>query len=412
MFIDFRSSSKLREVIIRRLKKVHNNQIPDDLLTLVHDVITDQFVSRNTSNTKMCEIVTKKIKKGGYVSKRQEELSLELNKKIKIETDEHTNLFYKDECGEIQYVMKTLQDSNTVVKDRLCSRPSCNYCHELSELRISICPLHLFGVCNDSKHCEYHLDHTSMLFDLPQIVLGDKKYPDTKNTQVRDGLFRIFYYTDRIRVYDYNTQNTFVFTYNKPQYTQLFTESSTVTNTVIHENMNHIYNMCYYLYTCGYNSLYQEGMQQEIEYDIDVLFCAYASALMQTEENMFPILSKEQEIYIKEKYSFTRQDINESITYYILKDIYQDMFVNMFMFCCNKELIKTSILNIVYGMLIGYEEPKQNVYHIEITKSNKLIHSIEKESSMLLKCGNKEIVIHNLDNLDNFRSVINELLSN
>ena len=141
-------------------------------------LVTDEFILRNNSYTKLCPIMLKEIKKIQCRSKLESFTLLSYSK-----------CQYKYENDELMY------------KKRCCNNELCRYAHKEDELRTPICILNLFNCCTNESDC--YFDHKQE--EPPHIVLSVKKY----TTQGKD-IFKIFYYTNCVRIYYYDTGNTSV----------------------------------------------------------------------------------------------------------------------------------------------------------------------------------------------------------
>ena len=141
-------------------------------------LITDEFILRNNSYTKLCPIMLKEIKK---IQSRGKLESFTLLSYSKCQ--------YKYENDELMY------------KKRCCNNELCRYAHKEDELRTPICILNLFKCCSNKDEC--YFDHKQE--EPPHIVLSVKKY-----TTLGKDIFKIFYYTNCVRIYYYDTGNTSV----------------------------------------------------------------------------------------------------------------------------------------------------------------------------------------------------------
>jgi hypothetical protein len=165
------NSSKLIQIISKSVTDLNK-------LEKAKEYITDDYILRNNSYTKMCPIMLKEIKK--------------IQSKGKLES--FTLLSY----SKCQY---KYENDDTLYKKRCCSNELCRYAHKDDELRTPICILNLFDCCSDEKNC--YFDHKQE--EPPHIVLSVKKY----TTDGKD-IFKLFYYTNCVRIYYYDTGITSV----------------------------------------------------------------------------------------------------------------------------------------------------------------------------------------------------------
>jgi hypothetical protein len=165
------NSTKLIQIISKNLTDVNE-------IEKAKKNITDEYILRNNSYTKMCPVMLKEIKK--------------------IQTKNQLESFILLSFSKCEYKYK---NDKMLYKKRCCSNELCRYAHKEDELRTPLCILNLYNCCNNSEKC--YFDHKQE--EPPHIVLSVKKY----TTQGKD-IFKLFYYTNCVRIYYYDTGNTSV----------------------------------------------------------------------------------------------------------------------------------------------------------------------------------------------------------
>ena len=183
-------AEKIKETILQIIYKYNRDKYEE-----AKNILNPLFILRNNSYTKICPMFLKQLTR--------------LQSKIDTNELEYLNLLEHSNC-EYKYF-----NSDTVYKSRLCKSDVCRYAHSEEELRVPLCILHFFDCC---KKCTY--DHTSinntklLTFDkkeeietvLPHIILYTKQYKNEDGKEI----FKIFYYTDCVRIYYYSTNITSV----------------------------------------------------------------------------------------------------------------------------------------------------------------------------------------------------------
>jgi hypothetical protein len=140
------------------------------------------FLLRNNSYIKMCPMFLKQLKR------------LQIDKKEL----EYIHLLEYSKC-EYKY-----KNDETIYKKRLCKNDLCRYAHSEEELRVPLCVLNMYDCCKKGDNfCKF--DHLTDI-RLPDIVLYTKQYKNKEGQEV----FKIFYYTDCVRIYYYSTGVTSV----------------------------------------------------------------------------------------------------------------------------------------------------------------------------------------------------------
>ena len=133
---------------------ISKSNTDENELKKAKECITDDYIVRNNSYTKMCPIMLKEIKK--IQSKNQLESFTLLS---------YSKCQYKYENDDVMY------------KKRCCNNELCRYAHKDDELKTPICILNLFNCCSDEKNC--YFDHKQE--EPPHIVLSVKKYTTQGN---------------------------------------------------------------------------------------------------------------------------------------------------------------------------------------------------------------------------------------
>ena len=153
------------------------------LIEQSNSIITNQFLERNSIKTKMCKNSQIKLEK--FITKKRYTLISGPN--------EHS----------IAKFETTDESGNTITKEeRLCFNDKCNYAHREEDLRKPLCIYNRFNCCTNRK-CEN--DHSDK--DLPRTLnLGSKTYKDENGIDI----FKIFYYLNSIRIFDYSNKVTSV----------------------------------------------------------------------------------------------------------------------------------------------------------------------------------------------------------
>ena len=109
---------------------------------------------------------------------------------------------YLIEHSKCEYKYK---NDETIYTKRLCKNDVCRYAHSEEELRIPICILNMYNCCKKGdRYCKF--DHSYDLYKLPDIILHTKQYKNKEGKEV----FKIFYYTECVRIYYYSTGITSV----------------------------------------------------------------------------------------------------------------------------------------------------------------------------------------------------------
>lgn len=185
----------IRENLLNIIKSVNETEYENAAREL-----TTEMIIQNNSKLKMCPLMLKYIKK---IKKEEKACGKELEY---IEIQDHSNIIYKFKGEDI-------------VKDRSCKNDVCRFAHKETELRVPICFLYKYNSCKyhnspNGELCECKFLHTDLndeLVKLPNIVLFTKKYISNFNkNEKEEEMFKIFYYTNCVRIYNYKEMETSV----------------------------------------------------------------------------------------------------------------------------------------------------------------------------------------------------------
>jgi hypothetical protein len=150
----------------------------------INQNLTIELIIKNESHLKLCPLMLKKIKK---ICKNDE---IEY-----IEIADHSIIKYK------------YKNKENIITDRACKNDTCRYAHKEIDLRVPYCLLNLFDCCDRNNNCKYiHASKSEILNSLPEVVLTTKKYYNENKEEI----FKIFYYTNCVRIYNYKNYTTSV----------------------------------------------------------------------------------------------------------------------------------------------------------------------------------------------------------
>jgi hypothetical protein len=181
----------IRENLLNIIKTTNTLEYEKALTSL-----TTEMIIQNSSMLKMCPLMLKYIR-------RLKKKEIENNKELEyLSIQDHSNIVYK------------FKNEDSEIKDRCCKNDTCRFAHKETELRVPVCILYLYKSCKyhnsplgEICECKYlHTDLNNEMVKLPNVVLFTKKYVTPSGEEI----FKIFYYTNCVRIYNYKEMETSV----------------------------------------------------------------------------------------------------------------------------------------------------------------------------------------------------------
>ena len=178
---------------------------------LAEMIITKQFIRANNYRTRVCDKVLNKKQDKIWKSYFAKGKNWKIN-----QPDEHS-VWYAE----------NIETKTKSKKFRLCQKSCCFNAHNRETTRKAVCIFNLFNVCNKSeKECGYihvsfkEFDFASInmpLFEeIPKLVddyLTFEENPENffeYKDENGNKLFKVFYYTHQVRIWNYNLNKTFI----------------------------------------------------------------------------------------------------------------------------------------------------------------------------------------------------------
>lgn len=321
------------------------------LLEEANCVITNQFLERNSIRTKMCR--NSQIKLDKFITKKGYTLISGPNEHsiAKFETTD------KDNFGSI-----------VTKEERLCFNDKCNYAHRDEDLRKPLCIYNIFNCCTNKK-CEN--DHSNR--DPPRdLNLGSKVYKDENGNDI----FKIFYYINSIRIYDYSNKVTFIVNIND----DIFIETSVNTIELIESVKDNFFRTVQeFWYPFSKETKNENKFENEFENIESFISCIMTYTIKNEILNTFKLDELKFEKILKFNEIKTKLE-----TYFLTKNNHMNSFVryyNILDFALNTDTIEC--LNLIIQNYNLCPVFYNNFYILYFSVASAKILSYNKENKVL-----------------------------